>query len=163
MTYEAHVLGSCFFIWYAHADLTVKLASSTECSIRRIRSICCTDHNDGLVVVLLPRHVWPKINTGVCSTERETCAPSIHVRSCATIHRSISLCTLSRLGVMASISSTKSRHGTTLLASSNVSRSVFFDSPDMPGTTDGAEMLMNGTPSSRSVPMRTQHETLSWG
>jgi hypothetical protein len=34
------------------------------------------------------------------------------------------------------------------LASSNVSRSVFSDSPDMPETMDGAEMLMKGTPSS---------------
>jgi hypothetical protein len=34
------------------------------------------------------------------------------------------------------------------LASSNVSRSVFSDSPDMPETIDGAEMLMNGTASS---------------
>jgi hypothetical protein len=34
------------------------------------------------------------------------------------------------------------------LASSNVSRSVFSDSPDIPETTDGADMLMNGTPNS---------------
>jgi hypothetical protein len=34
------------------------------------------------------------------------------------------------------------------LASSNVSRTVFSDSPDMPDTMEGAEMLMKGTPSS---------------
>ena len=53
----------------------------------------------------------------------------------------------------------KRRQGATLLASSNVSRSVFSDSPDMPETTDGAEMLMNGTPSSWSIPTQTQDET----
>lgn len=33
-------------------------------------------------------------------------------------------------------------------ASSNVSRSVFSDSPDIPDTIDGAETLMKGSPSS---------------
>jgi len=33
-------------------------------------------------------------------------------------------------------------------ASSNVSLRVFSDSPDIPDTMEGAEMLMNGTPSS---------------
>ena len=33
-------------------------------------------------------------------------------------------------------------------ASSNVSLSVFSDSPDIPDTIEGAEMLMNGTASS---------------
>ena len=72
----------------------------------------------------------------------------MHVKNCATIRLSISLCALSRLGVIASISSMNSKHGATRFASSNVSRRVFSDSPDMPDTTDGAEMLMNGTPSS---------------
>ena len=40
------------------------------------------------------------------------------------------------------------RYGT--WASSNASRNVFSDSPDIPETIDGAEMLMNGTPSSCS-------------
>jgi hypothetical protein len=34
------------------------------------------------------------------------------------------------------------------LASSNVSLRVFSDSPDMPDTIDGADILMKGTPSS---------------
>lgn len=33
-------------------------------------------------------------------------------------------------------------------ASSNVSRKVFSDSPDMPETIEGAETLIKGTPSS---------------
>jgi hypothetical protein len=37
------------------------------------------------------------------------------------------------------------------LASSNVSRSVFSDSPDIPDTIDGAETEMNGTPNSCST------------
>jgi hypothetical protein len=89
--------------------------------------------------------------------------PSIHVSSCATIRRSISLCAVSLLGVMASTSSRKRMHGASFfhisgvaraseeeltLASSNVSRSVFSDSPDMPDTILGAETDKNGNPSS---------------
>jgi hypothetical protein len=66
---------------------------------------------------------------------------------------------------MASISSMNNKHGATrydlwfnrfstsaketrTLASSKVSRSVFSDSPDIPDTIDGAEIEMNGKPSS---------------
>jgi hypothetical protein len=65
---------------------------------------------------------------------------------------------------MASISSMNNRQGATryygilavvksnsdiyTFASSNVSLSVFSDSPDIPDTIDGAEMLMKGTSSS---------------
>lgn len=90
----------------------------------------------------------------------------MQVRNWATIRRSISLCALSLLGVIASISSMKRRQGAafyertlrqntiidTLLhltfASSNVSRRVFSDSPDIPETMEGAEMLRKGIPSS---------------
>jgi hypothetical protein len=34
------------------------------------------------------------------------------------------------------------------LASSNVSRRVFSDSPDIPDTIEGAEILIKGTPNS---------------
>ena len=91
--------------------------------------------------------------------------PSMQVKNWATIRRSISRCAVSRLGVMASISSMKNKHGATryelwfrifstsaketrTLASSKVSRSVFSDSPDMPDTIDGAEIEMNGKPNS---------------
>lgn len=90
--------------------------------------------------------------------------PSMHVKNCATIRLSISLCALSRFGVIASISSINRRHGASFyrflncvvrvgetgltFASSNVSRNVFSDSPDIPDTMDGADMLMKGTPSS---------------
>jgi hypothetical protein len=37
------------------------------------------------------------------------------------------------------------------LASSNVSRNVFSDSPDIPDTIEGAEMLINGIPSSYTL------------
>ena len=72
----------------------------------------------------------------------------MQVKNCATIRLSISRCALSRFGVMASISSMKRRHGAAFFASSKVSRKVFSDSPDIPETTDGAETLMKGTPSS---------------
>ena len=84
--------------------------------------------------------------------------PSMHVRNCATIRLSISRCALSRFGVMASISSMKRRQGATLFASSNVSRRVFSDSPDMPDTTEGAEMLMKGTPSSYRMRSEVRHD-----
>lgn len=87
---------------------------------------------------------------------------SIHVKSCATIRRSISRCAFSRLGVMASTSSRKRIHGAIFcvgvsaglgtevrirytLASSNVSLSVFSDSPDMPETMEGADTEMKGS------------------
>lgn len=66
------------------------------------------------------------------------------------MRRSISRCAVSRLGVMASISSMKRMQGAWRAASSNVSRSVFSDSPDMPETTEGAEIEMKGRPSSCS-------------
>lgn len=40
-------------------------------------------------------------------------------------------------------------------ASSNVSRSVFSDSPDIPDTIDGAEIEMNGQPNSYHHPIST--------
>lgn len=88
----------------------------------------------------------------------------MHVKNCATIRRSISLWALSRFGVIASISSIKSKQGARryyplikcvkkdkiihTLASSNASRNVFSDSPDIPETMEGADMLIKGTPSS---------------
>src|SRR4051794_22957764 len=39
-------------------------------------------------------------------------------------------------------------HGASWRASSNISRTFFSDSPDMPDTTEGADINMNGTPSS---------------
>ena len=66
----------------------------------------------------------------------------MHERNCATIRLSISRCALSRFGVMASISSKKRRQGATLFTSPNVSRRFFSDSPDMPDTAEGAEMLI---------------------
>ena len=35
--------------------------------------------------------------------------------------------------------------GANVLASSNISRSFFSDSPDIPETTEGADMFKNGT------------------
>lgn len=87
----------------------------------------------------------------------------MHVSNCATIRRSISRWAVSRLGVIASISSMNNRHGAWVysmlsatpfhatlfplrtLASSKTSLIFFSDSPDMPETMDGAEMLMKGT------------------
>ena len=99
----------------------------------------------------------------------------MHVKNWATIRRSISLCALSLLGVIASISSIKRRQGATFykqmlkrdfpaddpwcltFASSKVSRRVFSDSPDIPDTIEGAEMLRKGIPSSyqsQSFPLK---------
>ena len=72
----------------------------------------------------------------------------MQVSSCATMRRSISLCAFSRFGVMASISSMNNIHGASLAASSKVSLSVFSDSPDMPDTIEGADILMKATPTS---------------
>ena len=44
------------------------------------------------------------------------------------------------------------------LASSNVSRRVFSDSPDMPDTIEGAETMMNGTPSSYTMETHQRSE-----
>ncbi|EDZ70782.1 hypothetical protein AWRI1631_120220 [Saccharomyces cerevisiae AWRI1631] len=71
---------------------------------------------------------------------------SIEVNNWATILLSISLwAPPSRFGVMASISSKKTRHGAKLLASSNKSLIFFSLSPDIPLTTEGAEIDINGT------------------
>jgi hypothetical protein len=52
---------------------------------------------------------------------------------------------LKNLPLLSLASENKSRQ---TFASSNVSLNVFSDSPDIPETIDGADMLMNGTPSS---------------
>ena len=85
----------------------------------------------------------------------------MHVSSCATILLSISLCTVSLFGVIASTSSKNNIQGASFFrldqlklpaehtfASSNVSLSVFSDSPDIPETIDGADTEMNGSPNS---------------
>lgn len=55
--------------------------------------------------------------------------PSIHVRSCATIRRSISRCAVSLLGVMASTSSRKRMHGASFFLISGVAGAqIYVDS-----------------------------------
>lgn len=44
-------------------------------------------------------------------------------------------------------------------ASSNVSRNVFSDSPDIPETIDGADTLMKATPTSYNIRKALGHES----
>lgn len=73
---------------------------------------------------------------------------SMQVSSWATIRFSISRCALSLFGVMASISSIKTRQGAIFFASSKWSLSAFSDSPDIPDTIEGADNAIKETPSS---------------
>lgn len=71
------------------------------------------------------------------------------------MRRSISLPAVSRLGVMASISSMKRRHGARPCASANKARTFASDSPDMPDTISGAAIFTNDTPSSPATAFAT--------
>ena len=88
----------------------IKSTGSSQGCIQRVRPISRADYDNGLIVGLLPRHVWvPTVRTNVRESNENL--PSMQVRNWATIRRSISLCALSLLGVIASISSMNRRQG----------------------------------------------------
>jgi len=97
-------------------------AHRPECGVECIRAVGGTDDHN---LTALPTHkgcyraLHPHTHTRhTFSDDRE----SRQVRSCATMRRSISLCAWSRLVVMASISSMKSRHGDAAEAAANNAR-----------------------------------------
>lgn len=71
--------------------------------------------------------------------------PSMEVRSCATIRRSISRWAFSRLGVIASTSSINKMHGARATACSNRSRILSSDWPESPPTSSGAATFSRGS------------------
>ena len=95
------------------------------------------------------RLVAPMTNT--CPLPSTCPSSSKQDRSWVTILRSISLCAVSLLGDIASISSMKRTHGADSLACWKRSLRISSDSPDTPLTTSVAVSLMNGSPNSPAM------------
>mmetsp|Transcript_991 Transcript_991/g.2886 ORF Transcript_991/g.2886 Transcript_991/m.2886 type:complete len:292 (-) Transcript_991:416-1291(-) len=88
-----------------------------------------------------PSSALPLFSPEPASTRRE----SMHVRSWATMRRSIPRLLVSRFPVIASISSMKMMDGAAAWADSNSRRTFSSLSPDMPETISGADTLKNAT------------------
>jgi hypothetical protein len=81
---------------------------------------------------------------------------SKHVNNCATILLSIPRDAVSRLGVMASISSMNTKQGALAMASSNKERTFCSDWPDMPLTISGALTRKKATPNSPAIALANE-------